>query len=104
DLGDNDMNITDKNELPKAEREARGRPQKEVIRSQTVIRAVADFLLLGNEVYRLAEPDRVLTVKKIHWNSQTSDLEDDQGRVYRDVSWDDIEFQHPEDYHLAGDE
>jgi len=98
------MNITDKNELPKAEREARGRPQKEVIRSQTVIRAVADFLLLGNEVYRLAEPDRVLTVKKIHWNSQTSDLEDDQGRVYRDVSWDDIEFQHPEDYHLAGDE
>ncbi len=98
------MKITDKNELPKAKREARGRPQKEVIRSQTVIRAGGDFLFLGNEVYRLAEPDRVLRVKRINWDSQTSDLEDDQGRVYRDVSRDDIEFQHPEDYHLAGDD
>ena len=97
------MRNTDKYELPKAEREERGRPQKEVIRSQTVIRAVGDFLFLGNKVYRLAEPDRMLTVKKIHWDSQTSDLEDEHGRIFRDVSWDDIEFQHPEDYHLAGE-
>ncbi len=75
-----------------------------VIRSQTVIRAVGDFLFLGNKVYRLAEPHRVLTVKKIHWNRETSDLEDEHGRIFRDVSWDDIEFQHPEDYHLADDE
>jgi hypothetical protein len=31
----------------------------------------------------------------------TSDLEDEYGQVIRDVSWDDIEFLHPEDYHLA---
>jgi len=75
-----------------------------IIRSETVTRAVGDFLFLGNRVYLLAQPNRILTVKKIHWDRETSDLQDEQGRVYRDVSWDEMEFADDVDYHIADDE
>jgi hypothetical protein len=93
DRGENEMSLTDKRAKPAS-------AGSKVIRSQTVIRAVGDFLFLGNRVYLLAQPDRMLTVKKIHWDSQTSDLEDDQGRVYRDVEWDEIEFWDPVEYNF----
>ncbi len=66
------MSITDKRAKTAS---ARGK----VIRSKTVMRAVGDLLFLGNEVYMLAAPDRMLTVKKIHWDRETTDLEDEQG-------------------------
>jgi hypothetical protein len=77
---------------------------KEIIRSNTVMRAVGDRLFGGNRVYRLSEPNRMLKQRKIHWNRQTCDLEDEDGRVFRDVCWDELEFWEPVDYHLPGDE
>ncbi len=78
--------------------------ESKVIRSETVIRAVGDFLFLGNRVYLLIQPDRILTVKKIHWDRKTSDLEDEWGQVYRDVSWDEMEFADDVEYHFPDDE
>jgi len=78
--------------------------EKEVIRSKTVMMAVGNFLFLGNRVYRLNDPDTVLTVKRIHWDNESSDLQDERGRIYYRVPWDEIEFLHPEDYHLPDDE
>ena len=41
--------------------------KRETIRSQTVIQALGNCLFLGNRVYRLSEPDRLLKQKKINW-------------------------------------
>lgn len=74
--------------------------KKEVIRSKTVMRVIGDWLFRGNRVYLLPEPGRMLKTKRINWNRETSDLEDEQGRVYLDVPWDNIEFWDPVEYHL----
>jgi hypothetical protein len=74
--------------------------KKEIIRSNTVMRAVGDWLFGKNLVYRLSEPDRVLKQRKIHWGQETCDVEDEDGRVIHDVPWDDLDFWEPVDYHL----
>jgi hypothetical protein len=56
------------------------------------MQAVGDWLFRGSRVYRLSEPDRMLKQRKIHWNRQTCDVEDEDGTVFYDVSWDDIDF------------
>jgi hypothetical protein len=46
----------------------------------------------------------MLKQRKIHWDQQTCDVEDADGKVLYDVSWDDLEFWDPVDYHLPDDE
>jgi len=40
----------------------------------------------------LSAPNRMLTTKRINWDRETSDVEDEDGNVFYDVSWDDLEF------------
>jgi len=70
-------------------------------RSKTVMQAVGDWLFRGNRVYILSAPNRMLTTKRINWDRETSDVEDENGNVFYDLPWDDLEFWNPEDYHLA---
>ena len=72
--------------------------------SQTALRAVYNWLFRGTQVYRLSEPDRVLTTLRINWDAQTTDLKDQDGTVFYGVPWTDLEFLRPQDYHLAGDD
>ena len=89
------MNISDKNELPNAEGG---------MRSKSLTQAIGDWLFRGNRVYMLSAPNRMLTTKRINWDRETSDVEDEDGNVFYDVPWDDLEFWNPEDYHLPDDE
>ncbi len=74
-----------------------------VIRSNAIFQGVGDWLFKGSWVYLLTEPETPLRVKRIHWDRQTSDLQDKQGRFYRGVSWDELEFWNPVDYHFPDD-
>ncbi len=78
--------------------------QGKTIRSKTVMQAVVNWLLRGSRVYMLSAPNRMLKTLRINWDRETTDLEDEDGNVFYDVCWDDIEFEHPEDYHLPDDE
>ena len=60
--------------------------------ASSITQALGDALFKNSRVFLLSKPETVLRVKIIHWSRQTSDLQDERGRVYRDVSWDDIEF------------
>ena len=71
--------------------------------ARSSMQAIGNWLFKGSFVYLLAEPEIPLRVKRINWGRQTSDLQDGQGRIYPDISWDDMEFWNPEDYHLAGE-
>jgi len=73
-------------------------------RTSALTQAVGNWLFRGNRVYRLSEPDRMLKQRKINWDRQTCDLDDEDGTVFFDVSWDELEFWEPVDYHLPGDE
>ncbi len=42
----------------------------------------------------------MLKQRKIHWDRQTCDVEDEDGNVFYDVSWDDLEFWDDVEYHL----
>jgi len=72
--------------------------------SKTPLMAIYNWIFRGTRVYRLSEPDRVLTTVRINWDAQSTDLQDADGTVFRDIPWTDVEFLHPEDYHLAGDD
>ena len=72
--------------------------------ARSSMQAVGDWLFRGSRVYRLSEPDRMLKTKKIHWDAETSEVQDEDGNVFYDVPWDEIEFWNPEDYHLPDDE
>jgi hypothetical protein len=98
------MNVSDENEFGNAKRKARDRRQKEVIRSDAAMQAIGSWLFRGSRVYRLSEPDRMLKTKRINRGRETTDVQDDAGRVFYDVSWDSLEFWNPEDYHLADDD
>lgn len=74
--------------------------KEEIIRSNTVMRAVGDWLFGRNLVYRLSEPDRVLKQRKIHWDRQCVDVESEDGTVFYDVPWDDLEFVDDIEFHL----
>lgn len=78
--------------------------RNEVVGSKTALKAVGDWLFKGSRVYLLCEPGVPLRVTKIHWDRATSDLQDGQGRVYKNVSWNDIDFWDDVDYHLPDDE
>lgn len=78
--------------------------KKEIIRSGIVTQAIGNWLFGKNLVYRLSEPDRMLKQRQIHWDRQTCDVEDEDGTVFYDVSWDDLEFWDPVDYHFPDDE
>jgi hypothetical protein len=78
--------------------------KKEIIRSEIVTLAIGDWLFGKNLVYRLSEPDRMLKQKQIHWDRQTCDVEDEDGKVFYDVSWDDLEFADDVEFHLPDDE
>jgi len=72
--------------------------------SRCSMQAIGDWLFGRNRVYLLSEPDRVLKQRKIHWDRQTCDVEDEAGRVFYDVSWDDLEFVDDVQYHFPDDE
>lgn len=71
-----------------------------MIEARSSMQAIGDWLFGGNLVYRLSEPDRVLKQRKIHWDRQTCDVEDEDGNVLHDVPWDDLEFWDPVECHL----
>ena len=69
-------------------------------RTSALTQAVGNWLFRGSRVYRLSEPDRMLKQRKIHWDRQTCDVEDADGKVFYDVPWDHLEFADRVDYHL----
>jgi hypothetical protein len=69
-------------------------------RTSALTQALGNWLFGSNFVYRVSEPDRVLKQRKIHWNRQTCDVEDEDGQVFYDVSWDDLEFWDQVEFHL----
>ena len=75
----------------------------ELIRSKTVIQAVGEWLFGGSRVYRLSEPTLMLKQKKIHWDAQTCDVEDEDGRVICDVPWDELEFADDVEFNFPDD-
>ncbi|MGB6068406.1 MAG: hypothetical protein WBG50_26650 [Desulfomonilaceae bacterium] len=77
--------------------------KREIMRSNTMMQAVGDWLFGKNLVYRVSEPDRMLKTLKVKWDSETSDVQAQDGTVFRDVPWDELDFWDPEDYHLAGE-
>ena len=72
--------------------------------STTAMRAVYNWLFRGSEVYLLSEPENILKTVKINWDRGTTDVEDESGKVFYDIPWTDVEFLHPENYHLAGED
>jgi len=78
--------------------------QGKPIQSKTAMQAIGDWLFRGNQVYMLSAPNRMLKTVRINWGRQSSDVEDEDGNVFYDVCWDDLEFWNPEDYHLPDDE
>jgi hypothetical protein len=78
-------------------------PWKETIKSQTVMRAIGIWLFGRNRVYTLDQPDRVLKQKRINWDRETCDLEDADGTVLYNVSWDALEFADDVECHLPDD-
>jgi hypothetical protein len=69
--------------------------KKELITSKTITQAVGDWVFRKHRVYRLADPARMLRQRKIHWNQETCDVEDEDGTVYRGIPWDELEFADP---------
>ncbi len=78
--------------------------KREIMRSNTMMQAVGDWLFGKNLVYRVSEPDRMLKTLKVNWDAQTSDVQAQDGTVFRDVPWDELEFVNPQNYHLPDDE
>jgi hypothetical protein len=72
--------------------------------SATAMRAVYNWLFRGSEVYLLSEPGNILKTVRINWDAGTTDLQDADGKVLHDIPWTDIEFLHPDDFHIAGDD
>ena len=68
------------------------------------LRAIGNSLFRGNRVYRLTEPSRALKQKRIHWDTETCDVEDEDGMVFYSVPWDELEFVDNVDYHFPDDE
>lgn len=73
-------------------------------KSNTAMRAIGAWLFAGNRVYSLSEPDRILKTVKVNWDAETSDVEDEDGRVFLGIPWDDLEFWDPVEYHFPEDE
>ncbi|MCL4518315.1 MAG: hypothetical protein M1587_03870 [Thaumarchaeota archaeon] len=72
-------------------------------RSKTMMQAIGDWLFGGSDVYLLSDPGARLKVRKINWDRESSDLEDAQGRLYKDMPWDFIEFWYPVEAHFPDD-
>jgi len=78
--------------------------KRRVNRSAAVMHAIGNWLFGGSKVFRLSEPDRMLKQRRVHWDTQTCDVEDEDGKVVYHVPWDELEFLDPSNYHFAGDE
>jgi len=78
--------------------------QGKAIPSKTVMQAVGNWLFRGSRVYRLCEPDRMLKTVKINWDAETTDVQGADGTVFYGISWNDLDFWNPEDYHIAGED
>lgn len=74
--------------------------QEESIKSRTTTNAIGNWLFRGNRVYKMSEPDRMLQQRTIHWDRETSDVEDEDGVIYYNVPWDELEFWNPVEYHV----
>lgn len=74
--------------------------QGKSIRSKPLMQAVANWLLRGSRVYLLSAPNRMLKTLRINWDRETSDVQDEDGKVFYEIPWYEIEFWNPEDYHL----
>lgn len=72
---------------------------KGIIGSETATQAIGDWLLGKNLVYGLSEPERMLRQREIHWDKQTCDVEDEDGTVFYNVSWDELEFAYDVQFH-----
>ena len=75
-----------------------------MIQARTVTQAIGVWLFQRKPVYLVSAPGRMLKQKQIHWDRQTCDVEDKDGRVIYDVPWDDLEFWDPVDYHLPDED
>ncbi len=75
-----------------------------MIETRSVTQVIGDWLFRGTHVYLLSTPDRMLKQRKIHWDRQTCDVEDEDGKVLYDVPWDNLEFWDPVDYYLPDDD
>jgi hypothetical protein len=73
-------------------------------RSKTEMQIIGDWLFRGTRVYLLSEPDRILKQKKIRWDRQTCDVEDETGRVLHDIPWDDLEFWDEVEFNLPDED
>ena len=71
-----------------------------MIEARTITQAIGDWLFRRHPVYLLSDPGRMLKQREIHWSRETCDLEDEDGRVYYDISWDSIEFAGGVEFHL----
>jgi hypothetical protein len=69
-------------------------------RTNALTQAVGNWLFSKNLVYRLSEPDRMLKQKKIHWDTQSVDLESEDGTIYSNVPWDELEFVDDIEFHF----
>ncbi len=78
--------------------------QGKSIRSKPLMQAVGDWLFRGNRVYLLLAPNRMLKQRKIHWDRQSCDVEDEDGNLFYDVPWDDLEFWDDVEFHFPDDE
>ena len=67
------------------------RPRKPMMRSKSLTQALGDALYRGSLVYHVGQPDRVLRVRRINWNEESSWVEDDDGKLFK-LDWDDTEF------------
>jgi hypothetical protein len=68
--------------------------------SKNMTQAIGDWLFKGSDVYLLSDPGTRLKVRKINWDRGSSDLEDTEGRFYKDMPWDYIEFWYPIEAHF----
>jgi hypothetical protein len=73
-------------------------------RTSALTQALGNWLFGRNLVYRLSEPDRMLRQRKIHWDRQTCDVENADGKVLYDVPWDDLEFWDDVEFNLPDEE
>jgi hypothetical protein len=58
---------------------------------RTLTQALGDGLYRGTLVCRVDEPDRVLKVRRVNWDRESTLVEDEDGKVF-ELSWDETEF------------
>jgi hypothetical protein len=75
-------------------------PYKPRTKSKAMTHDVGNWLFGGSRVYMLSEPEKMLKTVRINWDANTCDLEDESGVVLCNVSWDDLDFWDPIEFHF----